>query len=630
MSDKMWDILRFLRPSPEEELINALNNKEKMNMDSQLLKGIEAQIDKVEEEALDASSTDETLYPSIQADGAKLIPISEEEYSPIVNDINTPDVSESGDVNKSETPRVFLDELVQTSDSESMSEDSQDLLVSIQEDEISAQPSDEALLAKETQERLPFQEIAEKVVPEEVQPNEEALEVISSVSVETLQLEDERSRVEEKLPAEQEKQDSLHTNTDKEIETESAMLQEEEPHPLDIVLSLEDSKGVEGADEPVDSPLDQEDNVFQPLAVAIEENIILEEEAPHAGEYSALQVTEESKQKVDPLTNEASFDEDNSTSEAREDEGDGNTQEVACEEGNFLADEKQSIDLLLIENMELPTEESIGRGRQLKEIPLSEIIPNPYQPRLIMVEEDITELAESIREVGVLQPILVRRADVGYELIAGERRFRAAKEVGLATIPALIADVDPLEQQLIALVENLQRKNLSAVEEGRCLQDILSKTQWSQTELAKRLGRSQAAVANKIRLLKLDSVVQQWVMEGKLGERQARTLLSFDPEEQKELGFQAIEQELSVKALEAVAAAKLAQKSHPEKKTSGRLSKKKTASNRDLIQDVADLVSQHRDKGTVAEWKVCEMTENTVLIEIRIDLTKKEQNEVNR
>ena len=260
-------------------------------------------------------------------------------------------------------------------------------------------------------------------------------------------------------------------------------------------------------------------------------------------------------------------------------------------------------------------------GRQLLEIDVTEIVPNPYQPRLVMEEEDISELAQSIREVGILQPILVKRLEKGYELIAGERRLRATKEAGLATIPALVTEVDPLAQQLMALVENLQRKNLSAVEEGKCLQDILARTKWNQTDLAKRLGRSQAAVANKIRLLKLEPAVQQWVMEGKLGERQARTLLGFTAEEQIELGNRAIKEDLSVKELEALALVlqdrnpSVRKKTPKEKSPSG-----KELENREILQDIAALVNKHRSKGIEANWKVRELAGETLVIEIVVDM----------
>ena len=626
MSDKMWDILRFLRPSPEEELINALNNKEKMNMDSQLLKGIEAQIDKVEEDVRATMPDDETLYPSIQEDGAKLIPISEDEYSPLIDHEHTSGLNDVIEDNESETARVILDELVEIDSPEPADESSQNVFSATLQDEIFHESFNEVSPTEGTQEEVSLQEGSEEAITEEVLPTEEPDEILATVSVETLHMEDEVLPDEGEALLEHE-----ITNAEADERNEEAPLlmpEAQEPQPLATVSTGEDDEQVERADAPDVSPFMEEKNAFQPLELAVEENIALQEEL-FLSPQEVLAPTDEVGQNLDSASEEVGELQNDLTADAREDGQASDAQEAARADDKSVTDEKEGLELLLTADIGLPTEETIGRGRQLKEIPLDEIIPNPYQPRLIMVEEDITELAESIREVGVLQPILVRRAEIGYELIAGERRFRAAKEVGLTTIPALIADVDPLEQQLIALVENLQRKNLSAVEEGRCLQDILSKTHWSQTELAKRLGRSQAAVANKIRLLKLDSVVQQWVMEGKLGERQARTLLSFDPEEQKELGFQAIEQELSVKALEAIAAAKLAQKSHPEKKTSGRASKKKTAPNRDLIQDVAELVSQHRDKGTVAEWKVCEMTEKSVLIEIRIDLTKKEQNEAN-
>ena len=123
-----------------------------------------------------------------------------------------------------------------------------------------------------------------------------------------------------------------------------------------------------------------------------------------------------------------------------------------------------------------------GSGRLL-DVAVASIKPNPYQPRKEMGENEINELAESIKEFGVLQPVLVKNLCDGYELIAGERRLRAATRAGLRTIPAVIVETEPLNQQIMALVENIQRKNLSAIEEAVSLQDILSKTNWRQLEL---------------------------------------------------------------------------------------------------------------------------------------------------
>ena len=266
------------------------------------------------------------------------------------------------------------------------------------------------------------------------------------------------------------------------------------------------------------------------------------------------------------------------------------------------------------------------REGRMKDIPVTRVRPNPYQPRLHMDEEEIRELADSIREVGVLQPLLVRPVEDGYELVAGERRLRAAKEAGLESVPALVMDVDPFSQQLLALVENLQRRNLSSIEEGKCLEDLINRTGWSQTELARRLGRSQAALANKIRLLKLDDEVQQLVVAGRLGERQARALLPLPPEQQRGLAYRAIEEDLNVRDLE-----RLVEVDREDRPVSGRGRRAKPSGlpghlagpggpTGELLQDLSALVNKHRARGIPAQWKVRELAQNALVVEIIVDL----------
>jgi ParB family chromosome partitioning protein len=260
-----------------------------------------------------------------------------------------------------------------------------------------------------------------------------------------------------------------------------------------------------------------------------------------------------------------------------------------------------------------------AQGERLLRLPISNIKPNPFQPRKMMGENEITELSESIRELGVLQPILVRQSESGYELVAGERRLRAAQRAGLTEIPAVLIETEPLTQQIIALVENIQRKNLSAIEEAICLQDILTKTGWSQTELSRRMGRSQASIANKLRLLRLDQSVQDLVISGKLGERQARSLLSLSTDEQKKLAQKAIDEDLSARALET-----LAENWNERPSASGRSGRKKEGSSDgpagDLLGDLAALVNRHRNNGISAEWRVKQMTQSSLVVEISVDL----------
>jgi ParB family chromosome partitioning protein len=272
-------------------------------------------------------------------------------------------------------------------------------------------------------------------------------------------------------------------------------------------------------------------------------------------------------------------------------------------------------------NQEKETEGTAGR---LFEIAVSSIKPNPFQPRKELGEHEIVELSESIKEFGVLQPILVKRADDGYELIAGERRLRAAERAGIAHIPAIVVEIEPLNQQIIALVENIQRKNLSSIEEAMSLQDILDKTGWKQTELSRRMGRSQASIANKLRLLRLDPAVQEMVLQGKLGERQARALLSLPAEEQKVLAQKAVDEDLSTRTIESLAENWNSKPPTPHPK-GGRASGEGPKG--ELLGDIAELVNRHRARGTAAQWKVKQMNQSSLVIEITVDLMKMDSNE---
>ena len=188
----------------------------------------------------------------------------------------------------------------------------------------------------------------------------------------------------------------------------------------------------------------------------------------------------------------------------------------------------------------------------LLEIPVGAIAPNPRQPRSAFDDETLEALARSIREVGVLQPVVVRRTDEGgYALVAGERRLRAAKVAGLATIPAVIRESDDAESLREALIENLHREDLAALELAEAFQELLEDLGATQEELAERLGVSRPHVTNTIRLLQLPAEVQTLLAEGKLSAGHARALLALpDPAAQIALGLRAAAEELSVREVE--------------------------------------------------------------------------------
>ncbi|MBQ6135181.1 MAG: ParB/RepB/Spo0J family partition protein [Bacilli bacterium] len=182
---------------------------------------------------------------------------------------------------------------------------------------------------------------------------------------------------------------------------------------------------------------------------------------------------------------------------------------------------------------------------------LDDIIPNRFQPREIFDEKALKELAVSIKEHGVIQPIIVRNVNGKYEIIAGERRYKASALAGLTKIPAIIRDLDDKESSKVALLENLQRKNLNPIEEARTYQKILEIDEMTQEQLAKTMGKSQSSVANKIRLLSLPEEIQQAILKEQISERHARCLLNVsDPNKQKELLQKVMDTKMSVRALE--------------------------------------------------------------------------------
>ena len=164
-------------------------------------------------------------------------------------------------------------------------------------------------------------------------------------------------------------------------------------------------------------------------------------------------------------------------------------------------------------------------------IPIKAIMPNPYQPRRCFEITSLNELAQSIKEVGVITPITVRVAPGGYELVCGERRVRASRIAGKEKIPAIIVTLSDKESAILAITENLQRRDLSFFEEAESMQNLIECHNLTQEQIAKKLGKSQAAVANKIRLLKLPEKIRSLINEGNLCERHARALLRLQDEE---------------------------------------------------------------------------------------------------
>ena len=193
----------------------------------------------------------------------------------------------------------------------------------------------------------------------------------------------------------------------------------------------------------------------------------------------------------------------------------------------------------------------VNLEQTILQIPIDEIIPNRFQPRLNFDDRGLEELASSIKQHGIIQPLVLRRVEDKYEIIAGERRFKAAQLAGLSKVPAVIANIDDNKSAEVAIVENVQRRDLSPIEEARSYKNLLDKGYLTQAELAKKMGLSQSAIANKLRLLNLDEEVQQALIENRISERHARSLLVLPThEEQKKWLKRIINERMTVRQLD--------------------------------------------------------------------------------
>lgn len=231
-------------------------------------------------------------------------------------------------------------------------------------------------------------------------------------------------------------------------------------------------------------------------------------------------------------------------------------------------------------------------AEEVRQLPVDQIEPNPFQPRTVFDDEKIEELCQTIRTHGVIQPIVVREKDGRYELIAGERRWRAVKKLGLATIPAIVRQMTDAQAASAALIENLQREGLTAIEEAAAYQQLIELHGLTQESLAQRLGKGQSTIANKLRLLSLPESVQRALLERKITERHARALLPLKDEAlQLKVLKEILDKELNVKQTEQRVAALLG-------RTARRPRAKRKAFSRDLrlaintLRQSIDLVLQ--------------------------------------
>ncbi|MBX3020471.1 MAG: ParB/RepB/Spo0J family partition protein [Bdellovibrionales bacterium] len=203
-----------------------------------------------------------------------------------------------------------------------------------------------------------------------------------------------------------------------------------------------------------------------------------------------------------------------------------------------------------------PTQPVVPAHMRIWTLPIEKVNPNPNQPRQIFDKEPLQELADSIKEKGIIQPILVRKTDDGeFEIIAGERRWRSAQMAGLKEVPALIKDTGEQEVLELALIENIQRENLNAIEEAEAYEFLIKKYNLTQNDLAQKVGKDRATVANMLRILQLQPGVRQMVSRGELSLGQAKVLLSItEAKLQQDLAAKAKNDSLSVRALEKLVA----------------------------------------------------------------------------
>jgi len=198
--------------------------------------------------------------------------------------------------------------------------------------------------------------------------------------------------------------------------------------------------------------------------------------------------------------------------------------------------------------------------------PIGSIAPNPHQPRASIRDQDLVELAASIEEHGIIQPLIVARAPDGYQLIAGERRWRAARLAGLSTVPIVVKDVAPSEMLELALVENLQRSDLNPLEEALAYCQLTEGFGLTQEQVARRVGKSRVAVSNTLRLLKATHAVQEALVEGKISEGHGRALLGLEQAEAQDAALKTVlKRELTVRQTERLVRRLLGQRGEEKK-----------------------------------------------------------------
>ena len=230
----------------------------------------------------------------------------------------------------------------------------------------------------------------------------------------------------------------------------------------------------------------------------------------------------------------------------------------------------------------IPVAKELAEGSDFFQCPVEDIQPNPYQPRQRFDDEDFEGLVRSVKEKGIVTPILVSRSEKGYRLIAGERRWRAAQKAGLDRVPVVVRETTPVESLELALIENIHRRDLNPIEEATAYQRWLEDTKTTQEALAQRLGKERSTITNLLRLLKLPKVIQKDLIEGSLSMGHARVLAGLkNPSEQRRFRDLTLKKALSVRQLERLVKGEAAQKPVQSKK-------RREASEQTYLDSLAD------------------------------------------
>lgn len=268
-------------------------------------------------------------------------------------------------------------------------------------------------------------------------------------------------------------------------------------------------------------------------------------------------------------------------------------------------------------------EEEPRKGDEVVQVPLTAIISNRFQPRQIFTKESIGELADTIREHGLLQPIILREYEPHkYEIIAGERRFKAIETLNWEKIPAIVRKMSDNEAASMAVIENLQRESLTAIEEAQAYQQLMKLNGLTQGQLGQAIGKSQSFVANKLRLLKLTSQVQEAILQRKLTERHGRALVSLDQHQQNQLLEQIEDKELSVKETEQLVQKN--SKSKPQAKKKPKVHTKGTSrSTKVAVNTIKKSVKMVQDAGIKLKTSEEDVAGfHRMIIDIPLDDTK--------